>query len=219
MLKKKSAEDFSRRAPEKGSEFNKEIVNGTEVQKHLENKTAKNYARALDLWYGYAQDHPGADPYVLETLKGFVRTMAYGIDGAYGDPKAGEKTVLQYWKDFTAGWRMAEAKHHYSFRHDPFRHQCWYSFIKDPLRKELGLAHRERIRSYGTTNHFIHLETQLWGKDWQIYDKPRVRADAWAKIQLYVFTSARVGEYFESTCRAGSGRGLYDCVSILRRTR
>jgi len=31
--------------------------------------------------------------------------MAYGIDGTYGDPKAGEKSVLQYWKDFTAGWR------------------------------------------------------------------------------------------------------------------
>ena len=31
--------------------------------------------------------------------------MAYGIDGIYGDPKAGEKSVLQYWKDFTAGWR------------------------------------------------------------------------------------------------------------------
>lgn len=86
-------------------------------------------------------------------------------------------------------------------------------FIKDPLRKELGLAHRKRIRSYGTTNHFIHLETQLWEKDWQIYDKPRVRVDTWAKIQLYVFTSARVGEYIESTCRAGSGRGLYYRVS------
>ncbi|KAL2050086.1 hypothetical protein ABVK25_009696 [Lepraria finkii] len=83
------------------------------------------------------------------------------------------------------------------------------NFIKDPLRKELGLAHRKSIRSYGTTNHFIHLGTQLWEKDWQIYDKPRVRVDTWAKIQLYVFTSARVGEYIESTCRAGSGRGLY----------
>ena len=44
----------------------------------------------------YAQHHPGADLYDLEILKGFVRTMAYGIDDAYGDPKAGEKTVLQY---------------------------------------------------------------------------------------------------------------------------
>ena len=30
--------------------------------------------------------------------------------------------------------------------------------------------------------------------------------DAWAEIQLNVFTSARVVEYIESTCRAGSGR-------------
>ena len=51
----------------------------------------------------YAQEHPGADPYDLETLKGFVRMMAYGIDGVYSDPKAGKKSILQYWKDFTAG--------------------------------------------------------------------------------------------------------------------
>lgn len=51
----------------------------------------------------YAQTHPDADPYDLKPLKGFVRTIAYGIDDIYGDPKADEKTVLQYWKDFTAG--------------------------------------------------------------------------------------------------------------------
>lgn len=34
-----------------------------------------------------------------------MREIAYGIDGIYDDPTAGEKTVLQYWKDFTAGWR------------------------------------------------------------------------------------------------------------------
>ena len=45
---------------------------------------------------------------------------------------------------------------------------------------------------------------QLWEKDWQIYDKPRVRVDTWAQIQSYLFTSVRVGEYIESTCRAGS---------------
>jgi len=32
-----------------------------------------------------------------------------------------------------------------------------------------------------------------------------------------VFISARVGEYIESTCRTGSGRGLYYRVSILRK--
>lgn len=92
-------------------------------------------------------------------------------------------------------------------------------FIKVPLREELGLAHRKRLRCYGTINHFKHLGTQLWEKDWQIYDKPRILVDTWAKIQLYVFTSARVGEYIESTCRAGSGRGLYYRVSTAQRMR
>ncbi|KAL2041983.1 hypothetical protein N7G274_005171 [Stereocaulon virgatum] len=203
MPKKKSPEDFFQRAREKGSDINKSIVNGSAVKKHIEPKTEKNYARALGLWNGYARDHPGADPYDLETLKDFVRMMAYGIDGIYGDPKAGEKSVLQYWKDFTAGWRR-----HASLI-PPETTQSVTNFIKIHLRDELGLAHRKRLRSYGTTNHFIHLGTQLWEKDWQIYDKPRIRVDTWAKIQLYVFTSARVGEYIESTCRAGSGRGLY----------
>lgn len=31
--------------------------------------------------------------------------MMYRIDDVYDDLKAGEKTVLQYWKDFTAEWR------------------------------------------------------------------------------------------------------------------
>jgi hypothetical protein len=48
-MPKKSREDFFQRAREKGSDINKEIVNGTEVQRHLEPKTEKNYARALDL--------------------------------------------------------------------------------------------------------------------------------------------------------------------------
>jgi hypothetical protein len=53
----------------------------------------------------YVQEHPDAYPYDMEALKDFVRTVAYAIDGIYGDPKGCEKTVLQYWKDFMAGWR------------------------------------------------------------------------------------------------------------------
>jgi len=37
---------------------------------------------------------------------------------------------------------------------------------------------------------------------------PGDRVDLWVEFQLNVFTSARVGEYIESTSRAGSGRGL-----------
>lgn len=52
MPKEKSPADFFQRAREKGSDINEEIVNGTEIQKHLEPKTEKNYARALGLWNG-----------------------------------------------------------------------------------------------------------------------------------------------------------------------
>ena len=52
MPKKKSREEFFQRAREKGSDISKGIVNGDEVQKELQPKTWKNYARALGLWDG-----------------------------------------------------------------------------------------------------------------------------------------------------------------------
>ncbi|KAL8922150.1 MAG: hypothetical protein Q9208_005345 [Pyrenodesmia sp. 3 TL-2023] len=156
MPKKKSPEDFFQRAREKGFNINKTIVNGTVVKKHLEPKTEKNYAGTVPLEWDFA------------------REIAYGIDGIYHDPTAGEKTVLQYWKGFTAGWRR-----HTSLI-PPETTQSVTNFIKIPRREELGLAHRKRLRCYGTTNHFIHMGTQLWEKDWQIYEKPRIRVDTWA---------------------------------------
>ena len=42
------------------------------------------------------------------------------------------------------------------------------------------------------------------------------RVDLLVEIQLNVFTSATVGECIESTARAGSGRGLYYRVSVIR---
>lgn len=52
------------------------------------------FCKKLTFVKQYARDHPGADPYDLEILKDFVRMMAYGIDGIYGDPKVGEESVL-----------------------------------------------------------------------------------------------------------------------------
>ncbi len=179
----------------------------------------------------YVQDSPGADSHDLKILKNFVRMMTYGIDDFYDDLKAGEKFVLQYWKDFTVDWRRHASL--IPLETTQFvtnvgiswllQLMLWVlrlislQFIKKPLRTELDLAHRKRIRSYDIINHFIHLGTQLWEKDWQIYDKSRIRVNTWAKIQLYVFTSVRVGEYIEFICRAGSDRGLYYRVSIFRK--
>lgn len=47
-----------------------------------------------------------------------------------------------------------------------------------------------------------------------VCDKPATRVYDWADLLAIVCSSARVGEYIESTCRAGSGRGLYYRVSI-----
>jgi hypothetical protein len=46
----------------------------------------------------------------MKTLKDFVHTIAHAIDGAYGDIKASQKTVMQRWKEFMAGFRR---------KHDP----------------------------------------------------------------------------------------------------
>ena len=89
-----------------------------------------------------------------------------------------------------------------------------YQYIKYRLQPELGLARKKRERRYASMIHFVHLGTQLWQNDWHKYERPGVRVEVWAEIQLHAFTSARVGEYLESTCRAGSGRGLHYRVSV-----
>ena len=81
-------------------------------------------------------------------------------------------------------------------------------YNKYVLQPELGLARRKRERCYASMIHFVHLGTQLWRNDWHKYKRLGVRIEVWAEIQLHAFTSARIGEYLESTCRAGSGRGL-----------
>ena len=78
-------------------------------------------------------------------------------------------------------------------------------YIKFVLQSELGLARRKRESCYATMIHFVHLGTQLWQNDWHKYERPGIRIEVWAEIQLHAFTPARVGEYLESTCRAGSG--------------
>jgi len=46
-----STEDFFKRARERGSEIETDIVNDDEVKKELQPGTKKNYCRALALWH------------------------------------------------------------------------------------------------------------------------------------------------------------------------
>lgn len=42
---------------------------------------------------------------IIETSKDYIMPVALGIEGGYGSEKPGLWTVVQYYKDFTAGWR------------------------------------------------------------------------------------------------------------------
>ena len=72
----------------------------------------------------------------------------------------------------------------------------------------------KRPRRYATKNHLLHLGRQMWSNDWYLYESPKTRVSDWADIMVIVCSSARVGEYIESSCRAGSGRGLYYKVRV-----
>ena len=88
-------------------------------------------------------------------------------------------------------------------------------YVKFVLQSELGLARRKRESYYANMIYFVHLGTQLWQNDLHKYEMPGIRIEVWAEIQLHAFTSAKVSEYLESTCRAGSGRGLHFQVPFL----
>ena len=66
-----------------------------------------------------------------------------------------------------------------------------------------------------TVHHFVILMKHLWKKDWHQYRHPRTLIQDHAAYLLFIYTSARVGEYFESNMRRGSGRGLWYKVSKL----
>jgi hypothetical protein len=55
----------------------------------------------------YEKLNPGVSPNNIETSKDYVMSVALGIEGGYGNEKPGLWTVVQYYKDFTAGWRRA----------------------------------------------------------------------------------------------------------------
>jgi hypothetical protein len=88
--------------------------------------------------------------------------------------------------------------------------------LPEILKREssITLVKTKRPRRFGTKNHFLHLGRQLWGNDWVEYKKPAIRVYDWASFMAIVCSSSRIGEYIESSCRSGSGRGLYYKVSF-----
>jgi hypothetical protein len=59
-----------------------------------------------------------------------------------------------------------------------------------------------------TISLFNVLMRHLWQKDWYSWYHSRSLVQDHAAYLLCIYTSARVGEYFESNAHPGSGRGL-----------
>jgi len=82
------------------------------------------------------------------------------------------------------------------------------AYIDTVLQQEFSLSIEGRVRHYMTISHFNVLMRHLWQKDWYSWYHSRSLVQDHAAYLLCIYTSARVGEYFESNAHPGSGRGL-----------
>ena len=90
----------------------------------------------------------------------------------------------------------------------------WEQYIKTLLVK-IPLSIEVRTRHFLTVNHSTILMKQIWQNDWLGRVHTRSIVQDSAVLILFTYTSGREGEYFESECRRGSGRGLLYKVGIL----
>ncbi|KAH8655616.1 hypothetical protein BX600DRAFT_525904 [Xylariales sp. PMI_506] len=112
-------------------------------------------------------------------------------------------TALTAWKTFSR-WRFHEGQPLPKVITETIR-----KYIQIELKQELGLADRKRPRRFGTATHVAHIGKHLWCYDWYQYQHPGRRVQDWAAFLLNVCSSSRIGEYFESSCRLNTDRGLH----------
>uniref|UniRef100_A0A093VB45 Uncharacterized protein n=1 Tax=Talaromyces marneffei PM1 TaxID=1077442 RepID=A0A093VB45_TALMA len=206
MPPQKKNKSFLEIARQNGAEDNREGINGERVNSKLEPQTKIDYKNAHGMWLEFCA-HKGKDPvasaYDLESLKDFVKQLAYGIEGIYDDEIAGQGSVKVIWKRFTANFKRDN---------DAIPRDITLSvtnFLRQEVFPERGNKSSKRKRKHAQKHHFIHLGRQLWENDFHIYAMPITRVSVWAQMLLYVFSSARSCEYLEGVSRANSGRGLY----------
>ncbi|KAJ4230752.1 hypothetical protein NW757_013950 [Fusarium falciforme] len=111
MGKAKSAADALRLGSERSAAKESSIVNGELVHRTLQPAVERNYKKMMEFWFVYQKMESKASVHDLESLKDFMRKVAYGIDGQ--DAEDGEfdvpgwETVRKYWNTFTAAWQRA----------------------------------------------------------------------------------------------------------------
>lgn len=79
----------------------------------------------------------------------------------------------------------------------------------------MGMPLNKRKRRFATKAVQFHFAKQLFAEDWVEYKYPWTLIDDWALNLGNTYSSTRIGEYIESSCRSGTGRGLHFKVHFL----
>ncbi|KAH7016456.1 uncharacterized protein B0I36DRAFT_46367 [Microdochium trichocladiopsis] len=209
---KRSPEDYLRLARERGVDLSRADTDYAQLLRNLPKNEQRAMDRVLALWEGFKQRNEGASEREVDDCIEFIREVAMGIQGIRPDPSVEDReavahhpavsTVIQYWKLFS--------RHFFLFQKPlgdeitkPVR-----KYIQTVLPLSFPMSAVKRPRRFATLPHFGHLAEQQWARDWHVYRRPSVRVYDWASLSTHISSSSRIGEYFESTCREGSGRGL-----------
>ena len=81
---------------------------------------------------------------------------------------------------------------------------------------KIALSTAQRERQYYTLRDYVTVQRQRWENDWHDYVHDMCRVLDTAAEQLFVYSSARIGELFESSVRVGTGKGLCYRVACYR---
>ncbi|KAI0525805.1 hypothetical protein F5B22DRAFT_587822 [Xylaria bambusicola] len=191
---------------QKGFQIDCKIINNKPVPKNVEPCTERDYARQLQNWDDFNSEFGPRTVESLEDLKEFMSRLGYAMrEGMEPDETLSWQGIRSYWKKFTAGYRRERGE-------ISAEHVLSISRLIEPkgeLGKLLNIVPDHGPRKHATAATFIWVGEYLWGHDWKIFSRPRLRVDLWACLSLAAYTSARVSDYLESSARGGSEVGLY----------
>ncbi|RHZ51665.1 uncharacterized protein CDV56_103977 [Aspergillus thermomutatus] len=177
-------------------------VNGDMVMSKIEPGTTIKYDRMLDLWDEHELRNPGASPSDLKAAKYFMYKCCEIWKA--GKPDFSMHTACQRWTEFGAGLKRRPGNEKIPGEVS----QSVRNYIKGSITKKLGLSQARREQHFLTLPHFVILIKHMWQKDWHRYHHPGTMVLDHAAYMLFIYTSARVGDIFESSMRRGSVRGL-----------
>lgn len=72
----------------------------------------------------------------------------------------------------------------------------------------MGMPKTKRRRRYVTKHLLLRYAEQLLAADWFEYKIIGTMLDDWGLLLGNTYSSSRIDEYIESSCRTGTGRGL-----------